>query len=1294
MNMPEISLTERQNRSGTGRYFPNDIMKGEYNMHFKTSLMYSLLLAAVVIILIPLPCRADTSAIPAAGYYTTLPSPVTVQQPVTNIPMLAAVTIPFQDHFSFTNDSLGRMNYIWYVDNYYLYLQSKSSDDVGRPVAGILFKASRAGLPQTIVSALVRLVLARPVAPDAVPVLNFYRVKSSFPWSSKSFSGQGCQDPAGNCYNSPVDLIDFSNPLAVTGEIRTEGKLNDRSVLYADISKGFSEHGFSAADGIFMELQNDIGGDGSFSVASFFGKDAPSPALEASIVYIYDSRTQPASPETLAANTCGDGICDPLESCTADCEVSSDIEPPGLSFTVAPDLYQMNTGTHIVATARKTGEEEEHDTDQSGNITHPEISAPVYDAAALVDLPGLGTGINLELFDSTKPVAPLSIWVAGFSTTPWNRLLRGTDKDICTYESSPSPGAYKLCARARDNAGNLSPTLCRDFRIGTGTPPEISVSVSPAGIRLGETLHVQVSVAEPHEGLSSATVNLPENSYSISLAGDTTWSQDFDIPLCSWTADQPGQLNPISISVLAMDGEGLSSLYTDKVKPVFPLQARYGLGVKNFGADLCWDQYAATFGNGVYASVSVCAGIPVPGKCWNNAVCKCYSGTPGSAIAGIVDALGGWIMEAIVDAIDKDDRLEDYFCVQDLSQLGVPDLFALLFFPIYHIAGGPGQCTGFTTAAAMMANHAAAPQQICPGCGSRISSWSKDDITFYVGHRQGSVVSSEFIHLLLTNYADSVDTVIRKIYDSLLRGQRPGISIIGYPEDTADCTPTGHTMLVDRVRNQGNGIYRVYVYDSNRPYTSGDADTLNWNTSYSDYCDMKHSPYINMDTIHDNFSFQLNDPQSNEPVTYWTRGNGQCNLHVDLGKLGDINVDMPTPDAALLHIPFSLLNRENFTMPLSIEGMITMFVGNATVTVEDNMGNSMGTDDTRHNGIPGAYLFPLPAAQDNKEGTTLILIPEDTTFRVHAAGEPDKGHFISILSPTGTSAFIFAQRGAHENFSFVPQADGLKIAIGEGQFSGALHLLATRNIPLKNIAGNVDASLADEVVPCTQVYSFKGSFGQQPVSFMIENEGTLTTVAHQSQSCKLFALSNESAVGDDSQHPFSTMFKVAGKPVNIPAGVHNFVFDLPHRNTAPFLIKPVSELNAAPTEMTAFTLTSPAAAPAATIQLTGSRKTNVAMVPRLLIPAGLQGKTGNFYAVLYWVEGDAWFQFTSAGIEQLSGSLKPFKTATSGQTAEFDLLSKGVDLSDFRGTIDIFTGFATEDDLSDLVYNYYQLIFK
>ena len=1262
-------------------------------MNAKFKPLPALLFALATITLISLPSRADVGNVPATGTYTNLPSSVNTQNPATNIPMLAAVTIPFQEQFSFTTDSGGRTNRAWYVDNYYLYLQHKSSDDVGYPKAGILFKASRAGMPETIANARIRLVLARPLSPDAIPLLRFYRVKHSFPWSSKSFPREECRDPAGNCYNAPAEIIDFSDPLDVTGEIRQEEGLNGRSILYADISRGFSEHSFSLSDGIFMELQNNIGGHGHFNVATFYGKNAPSPALVASLIYFYDPQNSNLS-DDLAANTCGDGICDPMETCAGDCEVSSDLEPPGLSLTISPEQYQMDTGTHITATARRTGEIE-NNSNQGNSSFRPVINAPVYDSTALVNIPNLGSGINPDLFDLTKPVPSLSIWVAGFSSSPWNRLLRGTEEDICTYESSPAPGIYKLCARARDDAGNVSETLCRDFRIGSGTPPNISVSISPEGVRLGETLKIHVSVSEHHEGLSSVTVNFPGfNPPPFEISGEN-WNRDFELPLCDWTADVAGKLNPIQIGVTAVDGESMSSLYSKTISPEFPLQARYGLGVANFGAHLCWDQYAATFGNDIYASVSVCAGIPIPGKCWNNAVCTCYSGTPGSGIANIVDALGGWIMEAIIEAIDTHGRLNDYFCVDDLSDLGVPDLFALLFFPAYSYSGVPGQCTGFTTAAAMLANQAATPDQICPGCGSKISSWSEDDISFYVGHRQGSVVSAEFIHLLLANYTDSADTVIHKLYHELLAGKHPGISIFGYPDASSDsCSPTGHTLLVDRVRNRGNGIYRVYVYDSNRPLASGDAETTEMGVTYQKYCNREHSPYIDVDTQRNNFTFQLNDPADDEPPTIWSRGNGQCNIHLDFGKLGDLNINADTLGTALLHIPFSQLRRDTFTLPLSIEGMITMFIGNATVSVEDGAGHSMGTDGNQHNGIPGAYLFPLPGAQNSESNLALIMIPGDQSFTVHAVGKTDQGHFINILSDTGTNAVVLARPEMHESFSVIPQANGLKISLGAEPFNGALHLLARKEIPVTDIAGNVNEEIKNEKAVYTRVYSFIGTLGQQPASFMIEKAGTLSTIASQAQACKLFALSNENDAGDNRQAPLSTMFKVAGKQITIPAGVHHLTFDLQHRNTAPFLLQPISRLNAAPTEMAAYSLANPAAAPAATIPLVGSKKTNVALVPKLQIPAAMQGKTGNFYAVLYWVEGNAWFQFTPAGLETIAGGLKPFRTATSTRTADFNLLQNGVDLSDFRGTLDIFTGFATENDLSDLVYNYYQVIFE
>lgn len=1264
-------------------------------MNSKINHFTALLIIATAILLLSFPCRADVGNIPTTGNYPYQSSPVVIQPPVYNpdIYILAAVTVPFQEQFSFSIGPDGTTNRTWYIDNYYIYLQNTNrDDDVGGPFAGVLFKASRNGLPETIISASVRLVLARPVSPNTTPDLKFYRVKPEYQWSAKSFSSHNCLDAIGNCYDSPKDVIDITNPLIVTGEIRYEGELNDRPVLYADISKGFSEHGFSASDGIFMELSNDIGGDGVLGVATFFGKDAPSPALEASLVYRYDSHIQTA----IGVNTCGDGICDPFENnCAVDCEGSNDIEPPGLSFTVSPDGYQMDTGTHISATAQRTGGDEDNSSQNSSSL--PSWNIPVFDTPFLDDLPNihdlLGPALNMHLFDPAEPIAPLSIWVAGFSAAPWNIFLCTTDDNICNYEGSPAPGLYKLCARARDDAGNLSETLCKDFRIGSATPPEISVRLYPPDVRLGETLNLQVSASDYNEGLTSITVDLLDDHQTFLINGSKTWMHDFDIPLCDWDWSSeypPGKLNPINIYVSAKDGEQMRSSYWDIITPKFPVQARYGLGVENFGSNLSWNQYAHTFGNEVYGSVSICIYPPwiFPGICRNNRWCNCYSGTPDSTISDIVNDLGGWLMEAIVDAIGINDNLENYFGVTDLSRLGVPDLFALLFFPIYRIAGKEGLCTGFTTASAMLTNQAATPDEICPGCGSEVSSWSENDISFYVGHRQGSVVSSEFIHLLLNNYADSADTVIRKLHHSLTQGLHPGISIIGYPEDTDSCKQTGHSMLVDRVRNRGDGIYRVYVYDSNRPDTSGDAEKTGQN--FTAYCNQEHSPYIDVDTVNDNFSFW-----SSSGGPEWTRGNGRCNLHVDLGALGDVDINPDTPDAALLHLPFSLLSRDTFTMPLSIEGMITMFVGNATVTVEDNAGNVMGTDGAQHNGIPGAYLFPLPAAENGGEEITLFLMPEDTPFTVQAAGKPDTGHFINVISPTGTSTFLFAKRGARENFSIVPQADGLKVSISAEQFNGALHLLAEREVPLTAIAENVDDSLRDETVPYTQVYSFTGSFGQHPASFMIEKEGTLTTIANQAQPVKLFALSNENAVGDDKQHPLSTIFKTSSRQINIPAGVNHINFDLPNRNTTrPFLISPVSKLNAAPVAMAAYTLNNPAVAPAANLQLMGSKKTNVAIVPELHIPAELQGKRGNFYALLYWIEDNTWFQFTPAGIELLSAGLKPFRTATSAQTAEFDMLKNGVDLSDFRGSFYVFTGFATEDDLSDLVYNYYQLSFQ
>ncbi len=1213
---------------------------------------------------------------------------------VQNLPLLTSVTIPFTDHFSFHTDSLGRVNYQWYTDNHYIYLLEKPHDDVGNPVAGVIFKAERDGAPNPPVAVSLRLVLASPVPADAVPSLRFYPVLPLHNWSSLSFQGQGCSDSSGNCYSSPVDIIDREKGVEITGEIRQESELGGRSVLYADITSCFTQYGFSYEDGIFMELQNDIEGNGLFGAVTFFGKDAPWPVLSASLIFTFDARgVEQATLDELGISECGDGICDPNETCESECVAGSDIDPPGIQFTITPFDERMDENITLNLHVVMTGEEDSSSSSQNS----PAASAPTLNqTTTTVQAPDTGmptTPINPDILDMGRFV-PLAIWAAGMSTTPWNRGLCGSDEGECSVEITPEPGSYMICARAADNAGNVSPVSCRQFRIGTATPPQISVNISPQGVYLGENLHVHVSAFENNEGLRSVNVNLPGTDLAETVAG-TTWSNDFELPLCDWQAAEPGKLDPINISVTATDGEGMSALYTDTIEPRFPLQASYGLGVENFGSDLCWNQYEATFGNDIYASVSLCAFPPFvfPGACWDNLVCKCYSGTPGSTTQEIIDRLGGWIVDAIIEAIDTNGRLNDYFCVNDLSELGVPDLFALLYFPVYHVAGRQGQCTGFTAASALLSNHKAAPDEICPGCGSRIASWSKEDISFYVGHQQGTVCSAEFIHQFLAGFTDSTQEAIDKLNTALSRGEHPGISIIGFPDETRECSAAGHTMLVDRVRNMGNGIYRIYVYDSNRPDTSGIAETDQWHTSYNGYCDMDHSPYIEVNTATNNFSFLLgHDPRGID--AYWTRGTGKCTIHVET-RIGEGDVDLPMISTALLYLPLSLFEHDTFTLPLSVEGFITLVAGNADVSVEDSAGNVMGTAGVQTGSIPGAFIIPAPADDGSGEGVTVILIPEDTIFTVHAYGKNDTGHALAILSPRGASAFLLAGPASRETFTISPQADGLKVGTGQDAFQGALHLLARQQVKAGDIAPEADESVKDEELFYTRVYSFKGSFGTVAQAFLIENDGTLTAISQGRNSFRAYAISNSEAGNVDRNKPLATLFSTAAATLELPAGVTQISLSAPNGAAASIIKTAVPEHNAAPaTAMSPHTLDHPAASPAETVVLRGSGKTLVGLAPTLHLPDQMNGRTGRLYAVLHWLDTDQWFLFTPSGLQPLGDNLIPFATATLGIEARFNLLSGGYDLSDLKGTFDIFTGVAASEDLSDLVYNYYRVEFR
>ena len=142
-------------------------------------------------------------------------------------------------------------------------------------------------------------------------------------------------------------------------------------------------------------------------------------------------------------------------------------------------------------------------------------------------------------------------------------------------------------------------------------------------------------------------------------------------------------------------------------------------------------------------------------------------------------------------------------------------------------------------------------------------------------------------------------------------------------------------------------------------------------------------------------------------------------------------------------------------------------------------------------------------------------------------------------------------------------------------------------------------------------------------------------------------------------------------------------------------VLPGQSANAAPAEgMIPNTLNDLVATRADTLEFTGSIKENMAIAPRLYIPVEMQAKIGNLYAVVYWVEENILFQVTPAGIKQISDGIESLGTETLAESVKFNILESEVNLSDLSGTFDIYVGCATKDDLSDLVYNYYRVIFQ
>ncbi len=120
--------------------------------------------------------------------------------------------------------------------------------------------------------------------------------------------------------------------------------------------------------------------------------------------------------------------------------------------------------------------------------------------------------------------------------------------------------------------------------------------------------------------------------------------------------------------------------------------------------------------------------------------------------------------------------------------------------------------------------------------------------------------------------------------------------------------------------------------------------------------------------------------------------------------------------------------------------------------------------------------------------------------------------------------------------------------------------------------------------------------------------------------------------------------------------------------------------NAAPESMEGKKLSDWPFEPAAQMTISGDDKKAVTLKVTMNVPAEMQGQTATLYYYISTTDG------TPVTPEVVS-----LGEAELGETVTFDILPEPADLSGVSGSFYIFVGCATQPDLSDLVFNYYEV---
>ncbi len=290
---------------------------------------------------------------------------------------------------------------------------------------------------------------------------------------------------------------------------------------------------------------------------------------------------------------------------------------------------------------------------------------------------------------------------------------------------------------------------------------------------------------------------------------------------------------------------------------------------------------------------------------------------------------------------------------------GIPEpVAAILYGAAYRDLGESGTCYGMSAKSLHFFNYNDHPANYLPGATTvpelKVDSASGGySLTESREIVHGSQMSTEALGIFLSAMAtggDNANPVLSAARNGLANRQMGTVSI-------KNGLTTGHVMNYDSVVDEAGDTSRIYVYDNNKE---------GFVTNLVD--DPTQFPVIVVDRSANDWSYQRSD-----------------------GTWGDDSI---------FNMPYSILNRSDWTLPLSVNGIINMVFGSgAKAGVEDMSGNLLGHDagGNPHEEIPGGMGYPIWGATDASDSPARLLVqPGDYNIHIYGGNGPYIGTLIGL----------------------------------------------------------------------------------------------------------------------------------------------------------------------------------------------------------------------------------------------------------------------------------------------------------